>query len=79
MLMAGSIGTRRTTGEVRPLRRKMGWNRAEGAHQGGRGGDFAAVAAIAAPSRLPVGPEFDYSTVNHGWMGRSYGKCRLIQ
>jgi hypothetical protein len=76
MLIAGSVGKRRMTGEVCPLHRKTSWDRASGVDLGGRGRDFAAAAAIAAPFRLPVGPEFGYSDVNQGRMDRPYGKCR---
>jgi hypothetical protein len=45
MLMAGSVGKRRMTGEVCPPRCKMGWNRASGA-------DPAVEVAILLPQRL---------------------------
>ena len=54
MLTAEVFGTGRTTGEVRPPRCKMGRNRAAGAHQGGRGGEHAAMEAAIAPFRLPL-------------------------
>jgi hypothetical protein len=65
MLMAGSIATRRMTGEVRPNRSKMGRNRAAGGHYHGRGGGFAAMEAVAMPIHLQVGLESGYSAVNH--------------
>lgn len=77
MLMAGSISTRRMTDEVRPPRCKMGWSRASGADPGGRGGDFAVAAAIAAPFRLPVVLGSDYSRGNQGRMGRHLGNVGL--
>ena len=66
-----------STGEMRPPRCKMGWNRAAGDHQGGRGGDHAAMDAAIAQFGLLVGPEFGYSGVSQGRMGRPSGKCRL--
>jgi hypothetical protein len=67
----------RATGEVRPPRCEMSWNRAAGDHQGGRGGDHAAMAASITPFRIPVGLEFGYSGVNQGRVGRPYRKCRF--
>jgi hypothetical protein len=54
----------------------MGWNRAAGDHQGDRGGDHAAMDAAIAQFGLLVGPEFGYSGVSQGRMGRPSGKCR---
>jgi hypothetical protein len=79
MLMAGSAGKRRMTGEVRPPRCRMGRNRASGADPGSQGDDFGKVETIAMPFRLPVGPDLGYSCVDQGRMDSSYGKCRLIQ
>lgn len=79
LLTAGSIRTRRATGEVRPCRCKMGRNCAAGAGHGGRGGEFAAAEAIAAPFRLPVGLGSGYPAVNRGRMGRPSGKSELTE
>jgi len=77
MLTARGFRSVGSTGEIRPPRCKMGLNRAAGGHEGSRGGDYAAMAATIAAFRLPVGPEFGYSGVNQGRMGRPYGKCQL--
>ena len=66
-----------STGEMRPPRCKMGWNRAAGDHPGDRGGDHAAMDAAIAQFGLLVGPEFGYSGVSQGRMGRPSGKCRF--
>ena len=66
MLTAEVIGTGQTTGEVRQPRCKMGWNRAAGAGQGSRDGDYAAMEATVAPFCLPVRLDFGYSAVSRG-------------
>jgi hypothetical protein len=75
MLMAGKKRTGHAR-EMRLPRSKMGWNRAAGAHQGGQGGDHAAMVATAAPFRLPFGPVFGYLDGNDGRKRRPNGKCR---
>ena len=78
MLTAEVIGTGQTTGEVRPPRCKMGWNRAAGAGQGSRDGDYAPMEATVAPFCLPVRLDFGYSAVSRGRTCAANGKCRFI-
>ena len=77
MLTAGSIDTRRDTGEVCPRSGKMSRNRAVGAGHGGQGGKIAVAKDDTAPFRLPVGLGSDYPVVNQGRMDRLSGKCRF--